>query len=437
MRWLQRYQERQVTSDEAVKVIHSNSRVTLQPGCAVPMELMRAMTRHGKNVKNVEVAHILTMGEAPYMDKEFEGIFRHRALFVGHNARKAVAEGRADAMAIHLSQVPKLFSNGILPIDVVMVHVSPPDEHGFCSFGTDVGTIKAAAEAAKVVIAQINPQMPRALGDCFIHVNKIDQFVVFDEPLQEMPQFVFDPEDPKTVVPMTIGEKIVDLIDDGSTLQMGIGTIPDAVLYHLRDKRDLGIHSEMFSDGVVDLVEDGIINGEKKTINRGKIVAGFVLGTKKTFDFIDNNPVAEFRPTEYVNDLNIIAQHDNMIAINSAIEVDITGQVCADSIGPRIFSGFGGQVDFIRGAAVSKGGKPIIALPSTTKGDSISRIVPQLKPGAGVVTTRADVHWVVTEFGAVNLFGMSYRDRVKKMISISHPNFREDLERYAKEQKYI
>ncbi len=437
MKWLERYQAKRCTPAEAVSVIESGNRVAIQPGCAVPNQLVNAMVARADQLKDVEVVHILTMGEAPYMDPKYEGIFRHRALFIGHNARKAVAEGRADAMAIHLGQVPKLFSSGTLPVNVALIHVSPPDEHGFCSFGTDVGTIKAAADNAKHVVAQVNPKMPRALGDCFIHVNKLDRVVEAEEELVEMAQFVFDPDDPTTKVPMKIGENIVELIEDGSTLQMGIGTIPDAVLYHLREKRDLGIHSEMFSDGVVDLVEEGIITNEKKTINRNKIVAGFVLGTKKTFDFIDNNPIAEFRPTEYVNDINIIAQHDNMVAINSAIEVDITGQVCADSIGPRLFSGFGGQVDFIRGAAMSNGGKPIIAMPSTAKDDTISRIVPQLKPGAGVVTTRADVHWLVTEYGAVNLYGKSYRERAKLLISIAHPNFRDELEKYAKEQNLL
>lgn len=437
MRWLERYQSKRCSAAEAVELIESGNRVAIQPGCAVPNELVNAMVARADQLRDVEVAHILTMGDAPYMDAKYEGIFRHRALFIGHNARKAIAEGRADAMAIHLSQVPKLFSSGTLPVDVALIHVSPPDEHGFCSYGTDVGTIKAAADNAKHVIAQVNPKMPRALGDCFIHVNKLDRVVEAEADLQEMPQFVFDPDDPTTKVPMKIGENVVELIENGSTLQMGIGTIPDAVLYFLREKRDLGIHTEMFSDGVVDLVEEGIITNEKKTINKNKIVAGFVLGTKKTFSFIDNNPIAEFRPTEYVNDLNVIAQHDNMVAINSAIEIDITGQVCADSIGPRLFSGFGGQVDFIRGSAMSNGGKPIIALPSSTKEDTISRIVPQLKPGAGVVTTRADIHWVVTEYGAVNLYGKSYRERAKLLISIAHPNFRNELEKYAKEQNLL
>jgi len=437
MRWLEKYQEKRVTAEEAVKVIKSGHRVAIQPGCAVPSRLVEAMVGRASELENVEIVHILTMGDAPYMDAKYEGIFRHRALFIGHNARKAIAEGRADAMAIHLGQVPRLFSSGALPVDVALIHVSPPDEHGFCSYGADVGTIKSAADNARFVVAQVNPKMPRALGDCFIHVNKLYKVVEAEQDLLEMPQFVFDPDDPSTRVPMKIGENVVDLIEDGSTLQMGIGTIPDAVLYHLREKRDLGIHTEMFSDGVVDLVDEGIITNERKTINKNKIVAGFVLGTKKTFDFIDNNPIAEFRPTEYVNDVQVIAQHDKMVAINSAIEVDITGQVCSDSIGPRLFSGFGGQVDFIRGSAMSNGGKPIIALPSSTKNDTISRIVPQLKPGAGVVTTRADVHWVVTEYGAVNLYGKSYRERAILLISIAHPNHRDDLEKYAKEQNLL
>lgn len=437
MRWLDRYQERRTTADEAVKVIDSGHRVLVHSGCAMPVPLIEAMVRRADELRNVEVTHILTFGEAPYMDPKYEGIFRHRALFIGANARKAISEGRADAMGVHLSEVPGLFRDGTLPLDVALIQVSPPDEHGFCSYGVDIGTNKAGAESAKYVIAQVNPKMPRALGDSFIHVSKIHAFVEDERDIHEMPQFVFNPEDPTNRVPLTIGENIVSLIEDGSTLQMGIGIIPDAVLHHLRGKRDLGVHSEMFSDGVVDLVDEGVINNEKKTLHRGKIVAGFVLGTKKTYEFIDNNPILEFRPTEYVNDIFIISQHENMVAINSAIEVDLTGQVCADSIGTMFYSGFGGQLDFIRGAARSAGGKPIIALPSTAKNDSISRIVPQLKPGAGVVTTRADVHWVVTEYGAVNLHGKSYRERAKLLISIAHPTFRDELEKYAKEQHLV
>ncbi|MBD3165578.1 4-hydroxybutyrate CoA-transferase [bacterium] len=432
MRWMKKYQERKCSAAEAVRAIKSGDRVYVHAGCAKPGALLDAMVDRAGELKNVEVTHILVMGEAKYMDPQYEGIFRHRALFIGHNARQAVNEGRADAMGIHLHAVPLLFKLGHLPVNVALIHVAPPDEHGFCSYGTDIGTNKAAAETAKVVIAQVNPKMPRTLGDSFIHVNKIHHFVEHDTPILEMPQFTFNADDPTNEVPLKIGENVVDLIDDGSTLQMGIGTIPDAVLYHLRGKRHLGIHSEMFSDGVVDLVEEGVITNEKKTINTGKIVAGFVLGTEKTFDFIDNNPICDFRPTEYVNDVQVVASHDNMVAINSAIEVDLTGQVCADSIGPKLFSGFGGQVDFIRGAAHSRNGKPVIALPSTAKNDEITRITPQLKPGAGVVTSRADVHWVVTEYGAVNLFGRSYRERTELMISIAHPKFRDELRAYAK-----
>ncbi len=437
MRWLERYQARRTTADKAVKAINSGDRIAVQPGCAVPTPLLEAMVGRADVLENVELVHILTMGELPYIDPKYDGVFRHRALFIGANARRAVNEGRADAMAIFLGEMPALFRDGTLPIDVALIHVSPPDEHGFCSYGVDVGMIKAAAESAGTVIAMVNPKMPRALGDCFINVNKLTHIVEIERDIPEMPQFVFDPDDPTTHIPMKIGENIVSLIDDGATLQMGIGTIPDAVLHHLRGKRDLGVHTEMFSDGVVDLVEEGVITNERKTIHTGKMVAGFVLGTKKTFDFIDNNPIIEFRPTEYVNDVNVIARHDNMVAINSAIEVDITGQVCADSIGPRLYSGFGGQLDFIRGAARSKGGKPIITLPSTAKDDTISRIVPQLNPGAGVVTTRGDVHWVVTEYGAVNLHGKSFRERAEMLISVAHPKFRDELEKYAGEQHLL
>ncbi len=435
MRWLARYHDLRCSAEQAVKEIHSGNRIYVHPGCAVPQVLIDALVKRKNELKNVEVIHLLTMGTAPYVEPEYKGIFRHCALFIGENVRKAVNDGRADVMSIFLGEIPALFRRGIIPLDAALIHVSPPDEHGFCSYGVGVETTKAAAESAKIVIAQVNPKMPRALGDSFIHVNKINHFVEIEEKIIEMPQFVFDPDDPKTRVPLKIGENIVDLIEDGSTLQMGIGTIPDAVLYHLREKRDLGIHTEMFSDGVVDLVEEGIVTNEKKTLHPGKIVSSFVLGTQKTYNFVDNNPIIEFRPSEYTNDIAVIAQHKKMIAINSAIEVDLTGQVCADSIGHRMYSGFGGQVDFVRGAARSEGGKPIIALPSTAKNDEFSRIVPQLKPGAGVVTSRADVHWVVTEYGAVNLYAQTLRERAKLLISIAHPKFREELERHTRERK--
>ncbi len=437
MKWLERYHAKRCTADEAVEAIHSGDNVWVMPGCAVPTPLLDAMVRRKDNLYDVTLIHILAMGHLEYMEPQYEKHFRHLALFIGHNARKAVQDGRADAMPIFLGEVPSLVRDGLLPIDVSLIHVSPPDEHGFCSYGLDVGVTKLPTEHAKTVIAMVNPKMPRTLGDAFIHVNKLDYVVELEKDLLEMPQFDFDLDDPTNVVPARIGANIVELIEDGSTMQMGIGAIPDAVLHFLRDKKDLGIHTEMFSDGIVDLVDEGVVNNEKKTLHRGKIVAGFVLGSQSTFNFVDNNPIFEFRPQEYVNDVYVISQNEKMVAINSALEIDITGQVCADSIGPRLYSGFGGQVDFIRGAARSKGGKPIIALPATAKEDAISRIVPQLKPGAGVVTGRADVHWVVTEYGAVNLHGKTFRERAKMLISIAHPKFREELERYAKERKLI
>jgi acetyl-CoA hydrolase len=363
--------------------------------------------------------------------------FKHKAFFTGANVRKAVHEGRAEFIPIFLSEVPLLFKRNIIGVDVALINVSPPDEHGFCSYGVDVGTIKTAADKAKIIIAQINSEMPRSLGDSFIHINKIHHLVEHSEPIQELPQV--DPNTSEEMLQIydSIGKNAAELIEDGSTLQMGIGAIPDSVMKYLRSRKNLGVHTEMFSDGLINLVEEGIVNGEEKTIHPGKIIAGFVLGTKRLFKFIDNNPVIEFHPQEYVNDPFIIAQNKKMVAINSAIEIDITGQVCADSIGTRIFSGIGGQVDFIRGAAHSEGGKPIIALPSITKDGKVSRIVPILNPGAGVVTSRGDVHYVITEYGVAQLFGKSLKERAIELIRIAHPKFRDALTKYAKETRHI
>jgi acetyl-CoA hydrolase len=363
--------------------------------------------------------------------------FKHKAFFIGANARKSVNEGRSEFIPIFLSEVPLLFKLGRINTDVALLNVSPPDEHGFCSYGVDVGTIKTPAERSKIIIAQVNKYQPRTLGDCFIHINKINYIVEYDEPLKELPQV--DPDTTPEVLAVfdKIGRNVADLIEDGSTLQMGIGAIPDSVMKYLFDKKDLGIHTEMFSDGMIDLVDAGVINGERKTLHPGKIIAGFVLGTRRVYDFIDNNPVIEFHPQEYVNDPFVIAKNNKMVAINSALEVDLTGQVCSDSIGTRFYSGIGGQVDFIRGASKSEGGKPIIALPSTTKNDTISRIVTTLKPGAGVVTSRGDVDYVVTEYGAADLWGKTIQERAKALISISHPKFRDELTRYAKETFFI
>ncbi|MCX6149575.1 MAG: 4-hydroxybutyrate CoA-transferase [Ignavibacteriales bacterium] len=430
--WVKNYMSKVVSSDEAVKVIKSYDNIVVQPGCAVPMELVRAMVRRKDELANVNLYHILTVGPLPYTDPGMEKHFRHTAFFIGGNTRKAINEGRADFVPIFLSEVPLLFKNGIIKSDVALINVSPPDEHGFCSYGVDVGTIKTPAEKSKVIIAQINKNMPRTLGDSFIHVSKIKHIVEYDEAIQELAQVDPDLTEETKDIFNKIGSHIADLIEDGSTLQMGIGAIPDAVLQFLKHKKDLGIHTEMFSDGIVELIEDGIVNNEKKTLHPGKIVAGFILGTKKSYNFIDNNPIAEFHPQEYVNDPFIIAKNNKMVAINSAIEVDLTGQVCADSIGTKFYSGIGGQVDFVRGAAHSDGGKPIIALPSTTKDFKISRIVTTLKPGAGVVTSRGDVHYVVTEYGVAHLYGKSVRERAKALINISHPAFKDGLTEFAK-----
>jgi acetyl-CoA hydrolase len=435
--WIKNYNNKLVTSDEAVKIIKSGDNLIIQPGCAAPLELIRALVRRKEELADVIIYHILIVGDLPYTAPGMEKHFKHKAFFMGSNTRKAVNEGRAEFIPIFLSEVTLLFKKGVIQADAAFIHVSPPDEHGFCSYGIDVGNIKTPAEKSKKIIAQINPQMPRGLGNSFIHISKIDYIVEHEEPLMELPQV--DPNASQEVLKVydTIGQHVASMIDDGSTLQMGIGAIPDSVLKYLKHSKDLGVHTEMFSDGMVQLVEEGIINGEKKTLHPGKIIAGFVLGTKHAYDFLDNNPIFEFHPQEYVNDPFIIAKNDKMVAINSAIEIDLTGQVCSDSIGTRFYSGIGGQVDFIRGAAHSDGGKPIIALPSTTKGNSISRIVPTLKPGAGVVTSRGDVHYVVTEYGIANLFGKSVRERAKSLINISHPAFREELTKFAREHYHI
>jgi len=437
MHWLERYKSKLRPAGEAVKYIQSGQRVYVHPGCAMPEVLVNAMCERYTELENVEVIHLLTVGKTGYSNPEMEGHFRHNALFIGANVRKAVNEGRADFTPIFLSEIPGLFHRGILPIDVALIHVSPPDEHGFCSFGVGVECTKPATEVAKVIIAQVNPNMPRTLGDCFIHVDKFTCAVEVDVPLRELPQVNGNLSPYETEVYEKIGRNVADMIENGSTLQMGIGAIPDAVLRYLHTKKDLGVHTEMFADGIIRLVEEGVITNEKKTLHPGKMIVSFVLGNQPLYDFIDNNPVIEFHPSHYTNDPFIIAQNDKMVAINSAIEVDLTGQVCADSIGHAFYSGFGGQVDFIRGAARSKGGKPIIALPSTAKQGTLSRITPRLAEGAGVTTSRGDVHYVVTEFGVAELFGRTIRERVSALIDIAHPSFREELERFAYDRKYI
>lgn len=437
MHWLERYKSKLRSPQEAVKLISSGQRVYVHPGCAVPEVLVNAMSERYMELEDVEVIHLLTVGKAAYSAPEMDGHFRHNAVFIGANVRKAVNEGRADFTPIFLSEIPGLFYKGILPIDVALIHVSPPDEHGFCSLGVGAECTKPATEVAKVIIAQVNPNMPRTLGDCFIHVDKLTCCVEVDVPLKELPQVDAGITPEEVQVYEKIGKNISELIENGSTLQLGIGAIPDAVLRYLHSKKDLGIHTEMFADGVIKLVEEGVITNEKKTLHPGKIIVSFVLGSRPLFDFIDNNPIIEFHPSHYVNDPFIIAQNDKMVAINSAIEVDLTGQVCADSIGNYFYSGFGGQVDFIRGASRSKGGKPIIALPSTAKAGTLSRITTRLAAGAGVTTSRGDVHFVVTEYGVADLYGRTIRQRVRALIGIAHPSFREELERFAYEHKFM
>ncbi len=432
-----KYERRFVTAADAVSVIRSGDRVYIHPGCAVPQVLVDAMVVRFEELHDVEVCHLLGVGEAAYVRPEMQGHFRHNAFFIGRNVRKAVQEGRADFTPIFLSDIPSLFYTRNYPIDVALIHVSPPDEHGYCSFGVGVECTKAATEVAKIVIAQVNPNNPRTLGDSFIHISKIDYCVEVNEPMKELPQMEGDetPEELETY--SRIGAHVAGLVEDGSTLQLGIGRIPDSVVKYLEDRRHLGIHSEMVSDGIIPLVEKGVITCQQKTLLPGKIVTSFVLGSHELFDFVDNNPALEFRPTQFTNDPFTISRNRKMIALNSALEVDLTGQVCADSVGYNFYRGFGGQVDFIRGAAKSEGGKPIIAMPSTAKNGTISRIVPVIREGAGVTTSRGDVHYVATEFGVVNLHGRTIKQRAELLISIAHPQFQDDLEACAREHHYL
>jgi 4-hydroxybutyrate CoA-transferase len=426
MSWVDDYKKKLVTAEEAVSVIKSSDRVYISGNAATPYALMHALAKRKDELEDVELVHVLLMGEDPLSRPEMEGHFRHNSLFVGPADRKAINEGRADYIPIFLHQIPNLMYSDQMPLNVAILHLSPPDEHGFMSFGVEVLASKAAAEKAEIVIAQVNDQMPRVLGDSFIHVSRVDKVVEVSE---ELPQLE---RKPFSEVERKIGHYIAELIEDGSTLQLGIGGIPDAVLSALKDRHDLGIHTEMVSDGVMEAIEAGIITGARKTFHPYKVILTFILGSKKLYDFVDNNPVFEAHPTDYTNHPFNVSRNDNMIAINSAIEVDITGQVCSDSVGTYIYSGFGGQVDFIRGAAHSKGGKPIIALPSTAKNDELSRIVPFLKKGAGVVTTRADVKYVVTEYGVAYLHGKNLQERTVALINIAHPKFRPDLIKEAK-----
>jgi acyl-CoA hydrolase len=390
-----------------------------------------ALVARAPFLRDVEIVHMKTLGNADYTKPEFEGHFRHRSLFLGENVREAVAAGRVDYTPIFLSEIEELFDSGAMPLDVVLMQVSPPDDHGFVSLGTTVDCTMTAARCARVVIAEVNERMPRTHGDTSIHVSHISFIVETSRPLLEMES------EPFTELQRRVGENVASLIPDGATLQTGIGGIPDAVMACLQDKRDLGIHTEMCSDGVIDLMEAGVLTGERKSLHRGKAVLSFVLGSQRLFDFVRENPSFEFRSISYTNDPYVVAQNDRMVAINSALQIDLTGQVCADSIGTRPYSGFGGQLDFIRGAARSKGGVPIIALPSTALHGNVSRIVPVLEPGAGVVTSRADVHFVVTEHGIAYLHGKSLRERAEALIAVAHPRFQGELEDFAVRAHYL
>jgi len=431
MSWVEDLKRKTVSAEEAVGAIKSGDRVLIQGGCGAPQNLMNALVSRAVELEGVQIVHLLIVGETPYIRPELTKSFRHVGFFLGASTRKAVARGEADFIPIYLSEIPDLFKTGEIPLDVALINVSPPDEHGFCSFGVDVSITKTAAQHARSVVAEINEQMPRTLGDCFIHVSKLQRVVRTNTPLPELPRGTM------TEMHKEIGRHVASLIEDGATLQMGIGAIPDAILLYLQEKKDLGVHTEMFSDGVKELVESGVINNEKKTIHAGKVVTSFMLGSRKLFDFVDNNPLIEMHPTEYVNDPFIVSQHENMVAINSTLQVDLSGQVCSHSLGEMLYSGFGGQVDFIRGAARSKGGKPIIALPATAEEGSVSRIVPQLSPGAAVTTNAGDVHYVVTEFGVTYLHGKTLRERARAMIEIAHPKFRAELEEWAEKTKRI
>ena len=431
MGWAEQYKEKIVTAAQAAQVVESGHRIFLTGNCSVPRTILAALVERAQDLQQVEICQALTIGPADYVAPDMKGHLRVNTMFISHNTRKAVQDGRSDFTPVLLSEFPKLFKDGYLPVDISMVHLSPPDEHGFCSFGVEVGLSKSPAESAKIIIAEVNDQMPRTLGDSFIHVSKLDYVVPVDYALPELAMSSAEPDQAVE----SIAQYIAELIPDGATMQMGIGAIPDAVLKYLFDKKDLGVHSELFSDGVIDLVDAGVLTNAQKSLHTGKIVAGFILGTQRLYKWVHDNPLLELHRTEYVNDPFIIAQNDRMVAINSAIEIDLTGQVCADSIGPKLYSGVGGQLDFIYGASRSKGGVPIIALPSTAK--TFSRIVPMLKEGAGVVTSRNHIRFVVTEYGVADLYGKTIRQRAQTLINVAHPSFREELTHQAKKLNYL
>ena len=430
--WKELYRSKKMTAEQAVQQIPNHCRVFFGHGANEPLVLTEALVKNYQQYEDVEICHWVPMGTGAYTHPEMQGHFRYNGLFLGAATRTSVQEGRADYTPFYFHQSPRFFTDGTFPIDVALVSLTPPDEHGFCSFGVSVGGTKPAALSARMIIAQINDQMPRTMGDSFIHVSKLTYVVEASSPLPELGGGRIGP------VEEAIGRNCAELIEDGSTLQLGIGSIPDAVLQFLGDKKDLGIHSEMFSDGVVDLYEKGVITGAQKTENRGKMVAAFLLGSRRLYDFVNNNPDVLMLPVDYVNDPVVISRQNKMVSINSCLQVDFNGQVNSESMGTHQFSGIGGQLDYVRGACMCPNGKSILAMPSTAKHGAISRIVPVFEPGTTVTTPRTDVHYIVTEYGAVNLRGKSLRERAKLLISIAHPDFRESLwqayrERYGEE----
>lgn len=428
------YQQKLVSAEAAMRHIKPGDRVFIGSACGEPQHLVRAMVEHGKGTTDTEVIQVLSMGVTPYTDPRYADRFRANAFFIGHSVRDAVQQSRADYTPVFFSQVPRLFRSRRIPIDVALIMVSQPDEFGMMSMGVSVDITRAAAESARVVIAQVNKHMPRAMGDCFLRLDQIDYVVEHDEPLLEWPK-VEHADD----VTHEIARHIARLVSDGDTLQIGIGKLPDAILDQLTDQNDLGIHTEMFSDGVMHLTQRGVITGRRKTLDRGKIVASFAAGSHELFQFMHNNPLIEMHPSEYTNNPRIIAEHDNIVAINAAIEVDLTGQVVADSIGDRLYSGIGGHADFIRGSAMALHGKPVITLPSTvTTSDGIrSRIVAAMPQGAGVTNSRGDAHYIVTEYGIAYLHGRNMRERAMALINVAHPDFRTELLQQAKGRKLV
>jgi len=429
--WKTKYKDKIKTAPAATKLIRPGNSIFIGTGCGQPQHLVQALVEHSDHIYDAHVVHLLTMGAAPYVEEKFREKFKMNSFFIADNVRDALHKGIGDYTPIFLSEIPFEFETGRIPIDVALITVTPPDVNGLCSFGVSVDIVKSAAANAKYVIAQVNSRMPRTFGDSFLHINAIDVLVPCDEDVIEVPI----PELDDTL--RGIGQNVARLVEDGSTIECGIGRIPQALVEFLKDKKDLGIHTEMFSDWIIDLIECGAVTCAKKSLNRGKVVASFCMGSKRLYDYIDNNPFFEFYPTEYVNDVNIIAGHEKMVGINVGLEIDLTGQVCSDSLGHQFYSGIGGQVDFIRGAARSRGGKAIIAMPSTARDGQVSRIVPHLTEGAGVVTTRGDVHYVVTEYGVAYLHGKSIRERVLDLIHIAHPKFRKELLQAAKSTNYI